>query len=301
MASRQPGHGSRSAEPTCCCTTTWTAGPRAAPTPSSPCRASAGRPGRRPATDARAGAGAAGGRARPGRPLRGAGPQRLEYLLLYVAASRAGVVLVPLNPRSAPAEWDLVVSDAAAMLLVCGAGFDGVRLPAMPVVGLDELFAPRPGPAAHPGTDRAAPPLHRRDDGAPQGRRRSPARRDVRDGADRGGPHGGRPGERALVVAPLSHAGRRLVGAGAAAWGASLVFAGQHRPCRARARARRAADRLRGAGAGGARTDGRRARGRRPRLPGAAAAAHRLGAGHRAHAAPGRRRCSAAPSCRATG
>src|SRR3954454_14163632 len=97
----------------------------------------------------------------------------VEYLLLCVAASRAGVVLVPLNARSAPAEWDLVVADAAPMLLVCGPGFDGVRLPAMPVVGLDELLAPGgavPLPG-HPGTSRAAPPLHRRHDGRTQGRR----------------------------------------------------------------------------------------------------------------------------------
>ena len=77
----------------------------------------------------------------------------VEYLLLCVAASRAGVVLVPLNARSAPAEWDLVVTDAAPMLLVCGRGFDRVRLPAMPVVGLDELFAPGAAPPPrHPGT-----------------------------------------------------------------------------------------------------------------------------------------------------
>ena len=38
----------------------------------------------------------------------------IEYVLLYVAASRAGVVLVPLNPRSTVAEWDQVVADAAA-------------------------------------------------------------------------------------------------------------------------------------------------------------------------------------------
>ena len=67
----------------------------------------------------------------------------IEYLLLYVAASRAGVVLVPLNPRSTVAEWDQVVADAAAMLLVLGPGFAGA-LPAMPVVGgaLPPVLAP---------------------------------------------------------------------------------------------------------------------------------------------------------------
>ena len=40
-----------------------------------------------------------------------------------------------------------------------------------------------------------------------------------------GGPHGGRPGERALVVAPLSHAGAVWSALAPLAWGASLVFA----------------------------------------------------------------------------
>ena len=85
----------------------------------------------------------------------------IEYVLLYVAASRAGVVLVPLNPRSTVAEWDQVVADAAAMLLVLGPGFDGVALPAMPVVGLDELCAPaarrRPRTPAPPSCCACSP------------------------------------------------------------------------------------------------------------------------------------------------
>ena len=131
----------------CCCTTTWTTGPRAAPT------AEFAVQGERRTTWAQA----RDASARAARALRAAGlapgdrcavlaHNCVEYLLLCVAASRAGVVLVPLNPRSAPAEWDLVVTDAAPMLLVCGPGFDRVRLPAMPVVGLDELFAPGAAP-----------------------------------------------------------------------------------------------------------------------------------------------------------
>src|SRR6186713_130699 len=72
----------------------------------------------------------------------------IEYLLLQVAASRAGVVLVPLNPRSTATEWDHVVHDAHATLLVCGPGFDGSTLPALPVASLDELCAA--GPATAP-------------------------------------------------------------------------------------------------------------------------------------------------------
>jgi acyl-CoA synthetase (AMP-forming)/AMP-acid ligase II len=75
----------------------------------------------------------------------------LEHLLVCAAATSAGVALVRLDPHADPADWDRVVGDTAAMLLVYGAGFDGVRLPAMPVVSLDELYgwAAAPPPAAH--------------------------------------------------------------------------------------------------------------------------------------------------------
>src|SRR5829696_4166547 len=36
----------------------------------------------------------------------------IEYPLIYVAASRAGVVPVPLNYRSAPTEWEYVIHDS---------------------------------------------------------------------------------------------------------------------------------------------------------------------------------------------
>jgi len=42
----------------------------------------------------------------------------LEYLLLYFAASKAGVVLVPLNYRLTPAEWCDILNDAQVRLLV---------------------------------------------------------------------------------------------------------------------------------------------------------------------------------------
>jgi acyl-CoA synthetase (AMP-forming)/AMP-acid ligase II len=55
----------------------------------------------------------------------------IEFLLLYYAASRAGVVPVPLNYRLAPAEWAWIVEDARARLLIAGAEYvpaaDGIR------------------------------------------------------------------------------------------------------------------------------------------------------------------------------
>jgi acyl-CoA synthetase (AMP-forming)/AMP-acid ligase II len=47
----------------------------------------------------------------------------IEYVLLYFAASKAGVVPVPLNYRLAPAEWVYILNDAGAKLLIAESGF----------------------------------------------------------------------------------------------------------------------------------------------------------------------------------
>jgi fatty-acyl-CoA synthase len=155
----------------------------------------------------------------------------IESWLLQVAASRAGVVLVPLNPRSTVVEWDQVVRDAQAMLLVCGPGFDGAALPAMPVTGFDELFAAGPATAPdHPGTTE----LLRLYTGGTTGRPRgaSLSQRAVTSAMTQiaAGPHGGRPGERTLVVAPLSHAGAVWSALAPLVWGAGLVIAESTEP-----------------------------------------------------------------------
>ncbi len=215
----------------------------------------------------------------------------IEYVLLYVAASRAGVVLVPLNPRSAVAEWDQVVADAAAMLLVLGPGFDGVALPAMPVVGLDELCAAgRAAAPAPPRHDRAAAPLTGGTTGRPKGASLSQQRRDLGDGADRRR-SARRPAGRALAGRRAALARRgHVVGARPDRLGREPGDRREPGSRRAGGRARRAAHRLRGAGPGPARADGRRARRRGPRLPRAAPAAHRLRPRDRADAPPGGRR-----------
>ena len=94
------------------------------------------------------------------------------------------------------------------MLLVRGPGFDGAALPAMPVTGFDELFAA--GPATAPTTP--APPSCRSS--TPEARRVAQGRASLSQRAITSamtqiaaGPHGGRPGERALVVALLLVAG----------------------------------------------------------------------------------------------
>lgn len=47
----------------------------------------------------------------------------LEYVMLYYAASKAGVVLVPLNYRLVPSEWAYIVNDARAEMLIASAEY----------------------------------------------------------------------------------------------------------------------------------------------------------------------------------
>lgn len=47
----------------------------------------------------------------------------IEYILLYFAASKAGVVPVPLNYRLAPVEWTYIVNDCGAKLFVASNDF----------------------------------------------------------------------------------------------------------------------------------------------------------------------------------
>jgi acyl-CoA synthetase (AMP-forming)/AMP-acid ligase II len=55
----------------------------------------------------------------------------IEYVILYYAASKAGVVPVPLNYRLAPSEWAYIVNDSGAEMLIASAEFvelaDGIR------------------------------------------------------------------------------------------------------------------------------------------------------------------------------
>jgi len=46
------------------------------------------------------------------------------YFSLFYGAARAGIVMVPIGWRLAPAEWSYVVNDTGAKLLFTGAGFD---------------------------------------------------------------------------------------------------------------------------------------------------------------------------------
>ena len=49
------------------------------------------------------------------------------YFTLFYGAARAGIVIVPIGWRLAPAEWAYVLKDTGAKLLFTGVGFDGVE------------------------------------------------------------------------------------------------------------------------------------------------------------------------------
>lgn len=55
----------------------------------------------------------------------------IEYMIVFYAASKAGVVLVPLNYRLAPPEWSYIVNDSGAKALIASSAYtqplDGVR------------------------------------------------------------------------------------------------------------------------------------------------------------------------------
>lgn len=53
----------------------------------------------------------------------------IEYILLYLAAARAGVVSVPLNYRLAPSAWGYILNNAGASVLFASAEFSGAVHP----------------------------------------------------------------------------------------------------------------------------------------------------------------------------
>lgn len=149
----------------------------------------------------------------------------IEMALLYYAASRVGVVPVPLNYRLAPAEWAYIVNDADARLLLAQGPLAEALAPARGELGKVERFVALGGTADD--CESWADFLATGSGEVPD--------RDVGDADDvyqmytsgtTGRPKGavlthgavsaqllqavmafgGAPGERALIVAPLYHA-----------------------------------------------------------------------------------------------
>ncbi len=69
----------------------------------------------------------------------------LEIFAIYFAASRAGVVPVPLNARLAPPEWDFILRDSGAQLVVAEAEFTS-QLDAVAAGGIEKRFSVGDGP-----------------------------------------------------------------------------------------------------------------------------------------------------------
>ncbi len=168
-----------------------------------------------------------------------------EYPMLYFAASKAGLVSVPLNVRLVPREWAYIVSNAGAELVVAEqeflAGVDSVR---------DEL----PGVRHFVSTseeDTGWPDVHSfASDTAPGAPRTEPVGDDaylMYTSGTTGRPKGVaithsallvammqwrlaltlHAGERALVVAPMHHASGALTSFHAVASGASVYVMAQ--------------------------------------------------------------------------
>jgi len=173
----------------------------------------------------------------------------VEYALLYYAASKAGVVPVPLNYRLAPPEWIYILNDARARLLVARGDFARALAPVQ-----GELASVERRVAIG-----AAPPGWESWDDFVAGQPDTPPRRQVTLESDlyqmytsgtTGHPKGAvlpqravcanihqaglvfgtTPGERVLIVAPLYHAAACLVAFAAVAGGGCLYIQEDYNP-----------------------------------------------------------------------
>jgi acyl-CoA synthetase (AMP-forming)/AMP-acid ligase II len=170
----------------------------------------------------------------------------IEYALIYFACSKAGVVPVPLNYRSAPVEWAYVITDAGAKLVIAQpqymAVIDRIRgdietVSRWIVLGSDaqasgwttwtEWLADEPS-VARDNTAGADDDLYQLytsgTTGKPKGAVLSQAAVVSNLIQIALSSHRGAPGERALVVGPMLHAGVVWTTLAPLAWGAALYI-----------------------------------------------------------------------------
>lgn len=174
----------------------------------------------------------------------------LEYAVLYYGAAKAGVVLVPLNFRLAPAEWTYIINDAGARLLLAAgeyvAAVDRFRDALTTVAHCVALGAPAPdGWQDYTSwvSDRPASPPDRSVDeeadlyqmytsgttGRPKGAVLT-HRSVTANIAQVAGILRWEAGERSLVVAPMFHAIMVLQAFTPVYWGAGLYIMAEFDP-----------------------------------------------------------------------
>lgn len=167
----------------------------------------------------------------------------IDYALLYYGCSKAGVVPVPLNYRLAPPEWEFIIGDAGARMLISQPEF---------AAGIDSVRGGLPKVERFLCVDGEAKGWESYDDFVTSGSDRSPDR-DIEPAADvyqmytsgtTGRPKGaviqhqavtsqlyqgsmafgGSPGDRTLVVAPMYHAAAALVALSTVQTGGTLFI-----------------------------------------------------------------------------
>ena len=189
---------------------------------------------------------------RPGDRIAVLAKNCIEYPLVYFAASRVGVVPVPLNYRSAPPEWRYIVEDAGARLLLAGQPFlravDEIR---SDLGSVERLIALGTGPGAtlRQGWTIFEAWVGERPDGPPARLDRSVGPEDdllqIYTSGTTGQPkgavlsqramvaglrqirqcaHRGEPGARSIVVGPMLHSGVVWSALAPLSWGASLYI-----------------------------------------------------------------------------
>ena len=172
----------------------------------------------------------------------------IDYVLLFYAASRAGVTLVPLNTRLAAEEWAFILADAAPRVVFVEAAFvpaiESLSLAQVMHVALDAGSARRPGwqpletwlqdaseqPALAPDEDRDLLQLYT---SATTGRPKGavlPQRAVCANIAQIGAAVAAPPDERSLVVVPLFHAGAVPSTLAPLASGGSVYLQAEFRP-----------------------------------------------------------------------
>jgi acyl-CoA synthetase (AMP-forming)/AMP-acid ligase II len=175
---------------------------------------------------------------------------RVEYVYLYFAASKVGLVPVPLNFRLAPPQWTYIINDAQAQLLICsgeyGEAIHALRSELKTVerfISLDE--------ASEAGWQSYHVWVAQQPDKAPDIQVSEDADLyQIYTSGTTGQPKGavltqravtanlmqlslalgGEPGERSLVVLPLFHASVVPTSFGPLSWGGSLYLMEQFEP-----------------------------------------------------------------------